>query len=175
MIRDQRNYRDGASSVAIKALVESVVPLAFSGASAATIADTLETTLKTYTLPARSFGANGIVGLEIEAHGRYGATANNKTVKIKFGSVVFTSGALADNAKNWEFKGKVFRVSASVQVIVGKFTHDTAVITLSNVGGTESETAAIVIAVTGQNGTAAANDIICNGFSVKAIEQKNVA
>lgn len=173
-IRSQRNYERSSLSPTVKQLVECVVPLSLNLASNATIADTNETTLKTYTLPANAFGANGIKGLEIEAYGRFGATANNKTVKIKFGTVVFTSGALADNAKNWAFKGKVIRVSASVQVIVGEFIHDTAVVTLSNVAGAESETAAIVILVTGQNGTAAANDIICNHFSVKAIEDKKI-
>jgi hypothetical protein len=174
MIRDQRSYRDAGISGTMKAVVETVVPLSFSGASAATIADTNETTLKTFTLPANAFGANGIVGLEIEAYGRFGATANNKTVKLKFGSTVISSGALADNAKNWAFRAVVFRVSASVQVVIASFVHDTATLTLTNVGATESETAAIILALTGQNGTAAANDIICNGFVVRSIEQKKI-
>lgn len=175
MIRDQRNYewteRTGA---AFKAIVESLVPLKVDLTSAGNGADQTEDTLRSYSIPANTMGANYVQGFRIRAFGTMGATGDNKTIKLYFGSASVSSGVLTDNAKNWWFDMTVYRSGASTQVLVCSMQHDTTMLTPTVTTATETETAAILVKVTGQETTAStANQIILKLLEVTAIEQKN--
>lgn len=175
MIRDQRNYewteRTGA---AFKAIVESLVPLKVDLTSAGNGADQTEDTLRSFSIPANTMGANGVQGFRIRAFGVTGASGDNKTIKLYFGSTSVSSGVITDNAKNWFFDLTVYRSGASTQVVVCEFQHDTTAAAPTVTTATETETAAILVKVTGQETTAStANQIILKMLEVSAIEQKN--
>lgn len=177
MIRDQRHYewteRTGA---AIKALVESLVPLSVKLTSTGNGADTTEDTLLSYSIPAATMGANGVQGFEIEAWGTTAANGDNKVIKIYFGSAVMSMGTITDSAKNWWMKMQVWRTGTNTQVVVAKAQHDTTMVTPTVTTATETETGAITAKVTGQNSSnATANTVVAKAFTVRAIEQKNAA
>src|SRR6185312_12901729 len=66
--------------------------------STATGAGTTEQTLLSYTLPAKTLSATN-KGLKIQAWGVTAANANNKTMKLYFGSEVITTPTAATNNK----------------------------------------------------------------------------
>lgn len=174
MIRDQKHYEwTEHAGAALKALVETVVPLTVNVTSTGNPADQTEDVLSTYSIPANTLGANGVQGVEIEAYGTFAANGDNKQVKLYFGTVSIATGVVTTNAKNWFLRLKVFRSGASTQVIVGEGQIDTTNITPTVTTGTEAETAAIVAKVTGQGTTAnTANEVVAKAFVVKTIEQK---
>lgn len=135
-----------------------------------TTAITTEETLLSYSLIASSLTTDGR-GVRIRAWGTTAANANLKTIKLKFGATnVLDTGAVASNGETWYFEADVYRTGAATQDAIGKpFFY------LAGINGgqitTPAETlsGAITIAVSGQNGTAAANDIVAEGFSVEFI------
>lgn len=179
MIRDQRNYampgNASATGAAIKALVEAVVPLKIDLTSTGNGADQTEDTLISYSIPANTMGANGVQGFRIKAWGTTAANGDNKTIKLYFGSALISSGVQTINAKNWFLELNVFRSGTSTQVVVGEGQMDTTSITPTVTTATETETAAIVAKITGQETTAStANSIVAKALIVEAIEQKKV-
>jgi hypothetical protein len=139
---------------------------------AATIADTNETTLFTFSLPANTLSENG-KGVRITAFGTYGATVNNKTIKVKFGATTIAdTGAAAANGTAWHVIGTILRTGAATQLtsavrMVGAFASGSGVSMPTTPA--EDTTAAIAIVVTGTNGTAAANDIVFRGAVVELL------
>lgn len=175
MIRSQRNYEwTERSGYALKALVECVVPLKVDLTSAGNGADQTEDTLRSYSIPANTMGANFAQGFRIRAFGVTGASGDNKTIKLYFGSTSVSSGVITDNAKNWFFDMTVYRSGANTQVVVCEFQHDTTASAPTVTTATETETAAILVKVTGQDTTAStANMIVLKLLEVSSIEQKN--
>lgn len=178
MIRDQRNYampgNASSTGAAIKALVEALVPLKVDLTSAGNGADQTEDTLRSYSIAANTMGTNGVQGFRIRAFGVTGASGDNKVVKLYFGSTSVSSGTITDNAKNWFFDMTVWRSGASTQVVVCEVQHDTTANAPTVTTATETETAAILVKVTGQDSSAStANMVILKALEVTAIEQKN--
>jgi len=142
--------------------------------SAATIANTIETDLWTWTAPANTMSANGR-GLRFTAYGTLGATATAKTIRMyQGGSVIsFTTGTTAASAGHWRLTADVIRSGASAQVISGfgiMGPGDGSVVLNTRsvyLGGSHDTTATIAYKVTGQNGTANANDIVFMGALVE--------
>lgn len=133
----------------------------------ATIGNTNETDLQTYTFPANAFNTNK-QAVHIKAWGTFAANGNNKTVRIYFGSVAFVnSTAIAANGTKWVIEGTVYRTGSSTQKSVGHIAHGTTEVGHQQNTLTETDTAAITIKVTGQNGTSSANDIVCQGMTVE--------
>lgn len=158
----------------LKDIVKAIVPLNLFLTSTGNGADQTEDVLATYSIPAATMGANGVQGFEIEAWGTTGASGDNKTIKLYFGSAVMTSGVLTPNAKNWHAKMTVWRTSLNNQVVVGEMIVDVTDIAPTVTTATETETAAIVAKCTGQNtSNSTANSVIVKAFSVRSIEQKN--
>lgn len=94
--------------------------------------------------------------LKVEASGAFAASANNKRVRVRFGStVVFDSGALAiSNANTWDLKFSLVRVAVAAQrchgvIVVG--TSDPSY-TPQYVAGTESHASSLNLRVTGEGG-----------------------
>lgn len=135
-------------------------------ASASTTATTAETTLQTFSLPANYVSATG-QEVEIECWGQMGATSNNKTVKIYFGSTSVSTGVTQSNAKYFRLNMKVDRSGAATQNIGTLANLDTTSSTNYTYGGTDSFASAQTIKCTGTNGTSTAGDISVGGMSVK--------
>lgn len=136
------------------------------GVSTGTAANTTETTLASYTLPANALNANG-KGVRIKAWGTCGATANNKTMKLYFGAAVITTPVAATNAKNWFLDMLVIKNGDDTQSIIGQGVVDVTPVTPYFNAGAIDDGAGILIKMTGTNGTAAANDIVCKGMIVE--------
>ena len=144
--------------------------LTVSTTQAGTAADTNETDLWTYSLPANTLNVDG-KGIRITAWGTTGATANNKTMKLYFaGTVLNVTLALAANNRGWILRGQVIRTGAATQIATGELW----VSDQTGRGGeftapTGDTTGAITIKMTGTNGTAAANDIVFRGATVEVL------
>jgi hypothetical protein len=124
----------------------------------------------TYSLPANTIKDKGGRYLRIIARGRCAANADNKTMKLYFGSSVITTPTAATNNKKWYLELEVFRTGSSTQYVSGSGIVDvTPVSPFTNTASAETDTAAIVIKCTGTNGTAAANDIVCEALTVELI------
>ncbi len=137
---------------------------------AATGADTNETTLWTYNLPANTLSANG-KGVRITVFGSFAANNNTKTLRTKFGGTTVHSeaGGGAFNANGFVVTCYVYRTGAGAQLGIGHMTFGGGAQTDAPVTPAETETNAIAIAFTGENGTAAANDIVFRGALVEAL------
>lgn len=137
-----------------------------------TDAATTEKTLASYTLPASYLNQN-FDYIEVQAWGTYAANANTKLLRLKFGSTTFATTALAQNNQTWIIRSKILRTAAATQDMFTELN----ILTLASVGNgtvgcgefqqpTETLSGTVAITVTGQNGTANANDIILKGMSV---------
>jgi hypothetical protein len=150
--------------------------LTTSTASTCTIADTNETDLWTYTLPANSLDANGR-GVRVTTWGTFASTANTKTARLYFGSTVIGNTSVSASAPNntsWMGTGMVLRTGAATQTAMSTVHVGGGAFLTNNNGGAitpaADTTATIVIKITGQNGTAAANDICVKGAVVETIK-----
>lgn len=119
---------------------------------------TSETDLLSYALPAGVLSADG-QALRIRAWCSTAANANNKTVKLYFGSTVISnSGARAVNGGAMVVDGVVIRTAAATQAAVG--THWAQSISVDATAPstpTETLAGAVTIKVTGQSGTASSD------------------
>jgi hypothetical protein len=132
-------------------------------------ADTTEDTLQTFMLPANAFDATGR-GIHIEAWGTTGADANNKTVRLYFGTTkIYDSTPLTTNNGSWYLWANVYKTGPSTQTAVATSTFINSTPTTAVNSPNQTDTSPITIKITGQNGTAVANDIVCNGMTVNFI------
>ena len=135
-------------------------------ASTSTGANTTETSLGTFSLPANSLDA---IGRRLHVHATFLAntTANNKTYKLYFGSELISSGVLASNGTTANADLWVLKTGASAQIVSGAMTVGTTVITGVSLVGAETDTAGITIKATGQNGSSVAGDISLTDFEIE--------
>lgn len=135
-------------------------------ASVATAAGTAEQVLATYSLPANALD---VAGRRVRIHTAFHAATNgnNKTIKLYFGASVITSGTLTDSNKNGWATMDVVKSGASTQIVNATMQHDTTMITPYLNAGSDTDTSAIVIKMTGQDGTDSAGDIIMEDFYVE--------
>lgn len=140
------------------------------GATVGTTAVTTEETLGTYTLPANAFSTYGDC-VNIASSGTTAGNGNTKTIKVYFGSAVISTNdaTTAPNAKDWTSTGRMCFTAASAQAGFGNMMIGATPQTAKVVVPTETTTAGIVIKVTGQNGTASANDIKLYTFEVDLV------
>lgn len=131
-------------------------------------ADTTEDVLMTYSLPANTLGTTAR-GLKITAWGNTAANADNKTIKLYFGSEVIASPTAATNNKGWYMYMEVYHTGANAQVAFGYGQVDTTAVTPLITTGAETESSAIVIKVTGTAGTGNANDIVAKAMIVEPL------
>jgi hypothetical protein len=130
-------------------------------------ADTTEDILQSFTLPA---GALATVGqkIKIKACGTYGANADNKTIKVCFGAQIYNTGIIAQSGTAWGIELEVWKTGPSTQAYYTSGLYCGS--SLVGTGGgtlTQTDTGAITIKITGQAGTANANDIVCSGMFVE--------
>lgn len=158
------NHKAGNSSTNVRATGQITAQLSSTG----TGADTTEDTLQTFTLPANALDAVGR-GVRIAAWGTTGADGNNKTVRLYFGVAIYNSTAVTTNNGSWYLWAEVRKTGSNTQtsVVTGVFTNSIPITAVNTPN--QTDTAGIVIKVTGQNGTAVANDIVCSGMTVEMI------
>lgn len=138
-----------------------------------TSANTTETDLDSYTNTPSTTNALTSDGDEVVATAivTTGANANTKNIRLYFGGtlgVLFTTTA---NAKVMEIYMRVVRVSATSQTIYYTVNLDGS---SSSVGKTTASVVLTnnqIIKVTGQNGSASANDIVLNNFNIKMFKK----
>jgi hypothetical protein len=141
--------------------------------------------LAVYTIPASGFDQTGR-GVNITASGSFGATANNKRVKIIFnattatigsavtgGVTVADTGTVATNSGGWEVEASIFKYGAAgsntqLGIHNQAQTGGTVSALLSPALITATESGAIIVAVTG-NATTATTDIVFNWLEVNAM------
>ena len=145
----------------------------------------VDSVLSVYSIPSNSFDIAGR-GICITAQGSFGATANNKRVKIIFnattavvgsavtgGTAICDTGTVATNGGGWSLQGNVFKYGAAgsnTQIGLHQQAQVGAAVAtmLAPALITATENAPILVAVTG-NATTAASDIVFNFFEANAM------
>lgn len=140
--------------------------------------------LAAFSLPANSLTVAGR-GITITANGSFGATANNKTLKlivgattatvgsaIVGGTTILSSGVVATNGLGWSISANLNKygaLNANTQMaIVNTALFGTASLgALAPVLTTLVENAVVIVAVTG-NAATATTDIVLNNFEIEA-------
>lgn len=137
-------------------------------AAAGNGADQTEDTMHTFTLPANSLSGNG-KALRIRGWGTTAANADNKTLKVYFGTAAQTvASAVAANNKAWYFELVVVRQSVGNQLLLTRGNFNAGEITPVVATATQDETTALTIKTTAQDGTAnTANAISESCFMVE--------
>lgn len=130
-----------------------------------------EDSLMTYSIPKNTISDAGDV-IEIRAFGKFGATANNKTIKLYFGSqVLFATDANAANDGSWEINATVIQVATSSQKASARIDSNNTTVQGDSTYSAQytapavDETDTIIVKCTGE-GTAD-NDIVQHGMIVK--------
>ena len=132
-----------------------------------TDAGTDEKDLITFSLPANSLNANGKV-VRITAWGSVAANGNTKTIKMDFGATTITQiGPAAISGLDWKIEGLVIRTGETTQDAIATEMLDVTAQDTTITIPTEDETGAVIIKITGENGTAAANDIVAKGMMIE--------
>ena len=123
-----------------------------------------EDDLMSFSLPANSLNADGKV-IRIIAWGTTGANANEKIVKLFFGTAVVRQiGSAAINNKDWRIDAVVVRTGASAQDALGTEIVDNVSLNTHSEPA-ESTAAVIVIKTTGQGNVD--NDVVQQGMLVE--------
>ena len=112
-----------------------------------------ETNLVTYTLDPGTLGKL-TSSILIFASGKTAANANNKTIKLIFGSTtLFTSGALALNNKDWTLQAELIYNGGSSQISWAQFQSSGSAAIITTTTATEAFATSQVLKITG-TGTA---------------------
>jgi hypothetical protein len=148
-------YVLGASSMPSITKIESAY------SNSGTTAVTTEETLFKETLSAGLLSADGM-GVRLTVYGTTAANANNKTIRLKIGgnTIVQNSTTAAPNSLQWKASMDVIRSGATSSVCWGSIVFNGVAdeVDTSKPGITWAN--AIDVDVSGQNGTASANDIV---------------
>lgn len=130
--------------------------------------NTNETDLATYSLPANTLNADGY-SVRITAFGSLGANGNNKTVRVKFAGTTIVQMLRNVNGGGWHLTAEVIRTGSATQVASGTGLMDGVSGQSGFAAPTGDTTGAIAIAVTGQNGTSSAGDIVFRGLIIELL------
>jgi hypothetical protein len=166
-------------------LEEGTINLQLSSAGVAPGSTGNDNVLAVYTLPANALDGTGNRGLRITAKGSFGATGNNKRIKLFFaattatvgsaisgGTAVADTGTITTNGGGWVIEAEVYKYgAANSNTQLG--TNNGMIAGASHLGTsapvllTATENATILIAVTG-NATTATSDIKLNQLQIEA-------
>jgi hypothetical protein len=134
-----------------------------------TDANTNEKDLWTYTLPAGAM-PTADRGIRFTAFGTLAANANNKTLKGYFGATQCAALSTTASGSHWEVRCIVLRTGAATQLSDGWVSIALGTQNITVATPAETLSGAVVVKVTGQNGVAAANDIVFRGAIVEALQ-----
>jgi len=131
--------------------------------------DTTEDTLQTYSIPGSTLKPG--MRVRITAFGQFAANGNTKTVKAYFGAAggwVWAASA-AYNGLPWRAVAEIEITAANTQSYSSSGGPSGQTPSVQAGTATETDTSAIVVKVTGQNGTASTNDVTCQGMIVEIL------
>jgi hypothetical protein len=136
--------------------------------SVASTAVTTQEDLMSYTIPANALKPGQKV--RVTAWGRTAANANTKTMRLWFGgnSILDHSGTF--NNSWWRLHADILITGASTQEYTSNAQVTASVPTVRGATLTVTDTSSIIVKCTGQNGTASAGDITCEGFTVEILD-----
>ncbi len=141
-----------------------------------TSANTTETDLASYTLPAGALdssvsGVSNTSGVHIRAWGFFANTATVKTVRLKFDGTTIDSNSVTASPQNvdWVIDTYLHRQDSTNQKGMTRFDVGATTQGVNAISATATLSNAIIIKVTGQNGTANASDISLRGFCVDGL------
>jgi hypothetical protein len=143
--------------------------LSASSVQVGTDANTNEKDLWTYTLPAGAM-PTADRGIRFTAFGTLAANANNKTLKGYFGATQCAALSTTASGSHWEVRCIVLRTGAATQLSDGWVSIALGTQNITVATPAETLSGAVVVKVTGQNGVAAANDIVFRGAIVEALQ-----
>ncbi len=126
-----------------------------------------EDNLIQYTVNANTLDI-GNCFLEISAFGTFAGNANNKRVKLYFGSaVLIDTGLVPANDGSWSVKSTVIRVNSNAQKNISSIISNNTSISdgTSYIASSEDLTASIIVKCTGQGITD--NDVVQEGLIIK--------
>lgn len=106
--------------------------------------------------------------LYIKAWGVYAVNANNKTIKLNFGSqTILDTGAIAANDGSWQIEASIIRTATASQEIIATITSSniSVIESATRTAGTQDLTTSNTLKITGQ-GTSS-NDITQYAMLVK--------
>lgn len=133
-------------------------------------ANTNEKDLGTYALPANTLASDG-QSIRMKAWGTLAANSNSKTVRLYFGghTTSFTTSSATD--VKWLIESTLMRYQVGGQRRLNLFSIGASSAT-GGAGSTVStaaqdETTSLTLKVTGQSGTAAANNIVMDGLLIE--------
>jgi hypothetical protein len=135
--------------------------------SVGTDANTTEKDLMTYTIGAAKLSAGKVVRLT--AYLANAATATTKTGRLYFGGTTITAYSASTNGTKVRLVAEVFVTGAAAQKFAGNSFFGAAVGETRSGTIAADTTAGIIVKVTGQNGTANLNDIVCEAFLVEIL------
>lgn len=127
-----------------------------------------EKDLWTYSLPAGTLNTD-LQGVRITAWGTMGANANNKTFKVYFGATQIVALSTTANGSGWFATGVVLRTAAATQQAGASLNIGLGTTQSSATAPAETLSGAVTIKVTGQNGSAVANDCVFRGATVELL------
>ncbi len=135
-----------------------------------TTAVTSEEDLNSIVVPAHVLNGN-FVAFDVEVFGSFANNTNTKTARLKIGSTTLISNDVttAPQDLKWIMKARIYRTGVSAQKAVGEMLVGANPQTVTYQTLTFTETAAQTVKVTGQNGTASANDVVCEGLIVRPV------
>jgi hypothetical protein len=170
-VTEQANVRLGVQCGTGSDIAHVGGPIFASTTAVGTDADTAEKDLISKTVAANTMVVAN-QGLKITAWGQTGPNADNKTIRLYFGATVIAiAGPFGYNNADWMIEAYVYRTGAATQDCVGKIDlHNTAP-TVTVVTAAETLSGTVVVKVTGQNGVATLNDVICDGMKVSYISR----
>jgi hypothetical protein len=125
-----------------------------------------EDTLITYSFPANAFSVTNL-GVRITAWGTNANNANNKIIKLYFGTAAIVTSTTAAHVLTWRAEALVVRTGASTQDALARLTIGLAINTHTFTAITQTDTSAITIKMTGEG--VADNDIVCEGMLIEFI------
>ena len=148
----------------VNGLTSTVVSLNTTPAS--TTAVTTAEDLMTYNIPAAALQIGKRV--KVRAWGTTAANANTKTGRLFFGSTNMGGFSGTLNATGWEVNAEIIVTGSSAESYLRRSWSSSTQVT----SGTAAEaiSGAITVKFQGQNGTASAGDITCNGLEVAIVD-----
>lgn len=154
------------SSIPLNRLTEN--PLLYDDHSdAGTPASLVETTLAEYTLAGGKVDVDGET-IHVIAWGTTAANANAKTIRLYFGSDVHMVNSIvtAPNAKTWKLEAWITRSGATSSSGFAELKFQNSAYDCQGTKATPTWASDILIKLTGENGVATLNDIVCSGLRV---------
>lgn len=136
--------------------------------SASTTAVTTQEDLMTYAIPANTLKPGQKVRLR--AWGVTAANGNTKTVRLWFGANSICDHNGAWNNLPWVLTADIEITGASTQEYSSNAFVTANALTVRQGTATNTDTSSITVKCTGQNGTANAGDITCQGFTVEILD-----